>query len=183
MDWHIFMSYVTGRSLTMLAVVAVAASLPAFAASSCLTITDAAKHIGATKCVSGKVVRVKQGSKGTHFFDFCEDYRTCPFTVVVFARDLKQIGDIRRLEGRQIEIDGEIKSYDGRAEIILSRANQLRGDAAHMPPLPKDYDVERHGKYSAGTFRYPKQAKRASRKKGSPPVSLQDPSLPDSPTD
>jgi len=106
-----------------------------------------------------------------------------PFTVAVFASDLKQVGDVRRLEGRQIEIDGEIKSYDGRAEIILSRSSQLRGDAAHIPPLPKDYDVERHGKYSAGTFRYPKQAKSASRKKQSPPVSLQEPSLPESPTD
>ena len=100
-----------------------------------------------------------------------------------FPSDLKQIGDVRQLEGRQIEIDGEIKSYDGRAEIILSRPSQSRGDAAHIPPLPKDYDVERHGKYSAGTFRYPKQAKSASRKKQSPPVSLQDPSLPESPTD
>jgi hypothetical protein len=172
----------TGRSILLFATMAFFSSPPS-AASSCIPITDAGKHIGATKCVSGKVLRVTQGSKGTHFLDFCEDFRSCPFTVVVFASDLKQIGDVRRLEGRPIEIDGEIKSYDGRAEIILTRPSQLRGDAAHIPPLPKDYDVERHGKYSAGTFRYPKQAKSASREKGSPPVSLQDPSLPGSPTD
>ncbi len=163
--------------------IALATSLPASAASSCLPIADAAKHIGATKCVTGKVMRVKQGARGTHFFDFCEDYRTCPFTVVVFASDLKQVGDVRNLEGRQIEIDGEIKSYDGRAEIILHRASQLHGDAAHIPPLPKDYDVERKGKYSAGTFRYPKQSKSSTRKKQSPPVTLEDSSLPESPTD
>lgn len=63
--------------------------------------------------------------------------------MVVFSSDLKQVGDVRNLEGREIEIDGEIKSYDGRAEIILHRASQLRGDAAHIPPLPKQYDVER----------------------------------------
>ena len=40
---------------------------------------------------------MKQGSRGTHFFDFCEDYRTCPFTVVVFSSDLKQVGDVRRI--------------------------------------------------------------------------------------
>jgi hypothetical protein len=107
-----------GRSVLAFAVLAFATSLPATAASSCIPITDAGKHIGASKCITGKVVRVKQGERGVHFFDFCEDYRTCPFTVVVFASDLKQIGDVRRLEGRQIEIDGEIKSYDGRAEII-----------------------------------------------------------------
>ncbi len=172
-----------GRSLWRFALIAFATSLPSAASPACLSIHDAAKDIGSAKCVSGKVDRVKQGSKGAHFFDFCEDFRSCPFTVVVFASDLKQIGDVRRLEGRQIEIDGEIKSYDGRAEIILSRPSQLRGDAAHIPPLPKDYDVERHSKYSAGTFRYPKQAKSASRKKQSPPVGLQDPSLAESPTD
>ncbi len=180
------------RSVTMFAVttfavlvamLVFATSLPAAASSACLSINDAAQHVGATKCVSGKVVRVKQGERGVHFFDFCEGFRTCPFTVVVFASDLKQIGDVRRLEGRQIEIDGEIKGYDGRAEIILSRLSQLHGDAAHIPSLPKEYDVERHGKYSPGTFRYPKQAKSASRKKGSPPVALQDPSLPESPAD
>jgi len=30
---------------------------------------------------------VKRGERGVHFFDFCADYRTCPFTVVVFASD------------------------------------------------------------------------------------------------
>jgi hypothetical protein len=173
----------TARSVLMFAVIAFATSLPATASSACISIHDAAKHVGALKCVRGKVVRVKQGERGAHFFDFCEDFRTCPFTIVVFASDLKRIGDVRRLEGRQIEIDGEIKSYDGRAEIVLSRLSQLRGDAAHIPPLPKDYDVERHGKYSAGTFRYPKRAKSASKKRGAPPVGLQDPSLPESPTD
>jgi hypothetical protein len=172
-----------GRAALLVAVMVLAAPLRAAASSSCLSIAEAGKHIGATRCVVGKVIRVKQGNRGVHFFDFCEDYRTCPFTVVVFSGDLKQIGGVRQLVGRQIEIDGEIKSYDGRAEIVLRRLGQLRGDAARIPALPKDYDVERHGRYSAGTFRYPKQAKSAARKKQSPPISLQDPSLPESPTD
>jgi hypothetical protein len=41
--------------------------------------------------VTGKVLRVKQGNRGVHFFDFCEDYRLCLFTVVVFPGDLKRI--------------------------------------------------------------------------------------------
>jgi hypothetical protein len=172
-----------GRAALLVAVLVLADPLRAAASSSCLSITEAGKHIGATRCVVGKVIRVKQGNPGVHFFDFCEDYRTCPFTVVVFSGDLKQIGDVRQLVGRQIEIDGEIKSYDGRAEIVLRRLGQLRGDAARIPALPKDYDVEKHGKYSAGTFRYPKQSKSASRKKQTPPVSLQDPCLPESSND
>ena len=46
---------------------------------------DAGQHVGETKCVTGKVLRIKVGAKGVHFLDFCEDQMACPFTVVVFA--------------------------------------------------------------------------------------------------
>ena len=128
-------------------------------------------------------LHVKQGNGGVHFFDFCENYRVCPFTVVVFPSNLKQVGDIRHLQGKQIEIEDDVKGYDGRAEIVLRRLGQLRGDAAHIPPWPKEYDLECHGKYSAGRFSRPKASKSATRKKQSAPVSLEDPSLPMSPTD
>ena len=153
-------------------------SLPAPAGSACIPFSDAQKHIGATRCVSGKVWRVKAGNRGVHFLDFCDNYRTCPFTVVIFPGDLKQVGDVRLLQGKQIEIEGEVKSYDGRAEIVLRRSGQLRGEAARIPPLPKEYDVERHGKYSAGSFRHGKSARRSPGKKQSRPVSVEDPSSP-----
>ena len=54
---------------------------------------DARKHIGEVKCITGKVVRVKQGARGVHFLD-CGDFRLCPFTVVIFPSDLKNVGDI-----------------------------------------------------------------------------------------
>lgn len=162
----------------------IASALLSAASSNCIPFSDAQKHIGANRCITGRVLQVKLGNGGVHFFDFCEDFRVCPFTVVVFPGDLKQVGDVRQLKGKQIEIEGEVKGYDGRAEIVLRRLGQLRGDAAHIPPIPKEYDVERHGKFSAGRFSRPKAAKTSStRKKGSPPVTLEDPSQPLSPTD
>jgi hypothetical protein len=156
---------------------------PSRAASNCIPFAEARNHIGATRCVTGKVLRVQQGNGGVHFFDFCEDYRVCPFTVVVFPSDLKKIGDLRQLQGRQIEIEGPVKEYDGRAEIILMRPSQLRGDAGKIPPLPKEYDVDRHGNYSAGKFSRAKRAKTSSPKKQSRPVNVQeDMSLPSDPT-
>lgn len=134
---------------------------PLLRGADCISIQESAQHIGETKCVGGKVVRVKAGTKGVHFIDFCEDHTACPFTVVVFANDLKDVGDVRRLAGRSIEIRGEIQLYEGHAEIILRRISQIAGGAAMIPPLPKAYDVENRGHFSAGRLYPSKKPKKA----------------------
>ena len=156
-----------------LAVLSVSLHESARADSTCIPFSEARRHIGDIRCITGKVLRVQKGNGGVHFVDFCEDYRVCPFTVVVFPSDLKKIGDLRQLQGRQIEIEGPVKEYDGRAEIILKRLSQLRGDAARIPPLPKDYDVERRGRYSAGKFSRAKPSKTAKRKSQSQPMGAE----------
>jgi hypothetical protein len=142
----------------------------------CLPFAEARKHVGEIKCVTGTVVRVQQGARGVHFLDFCDDFRVCPFTVVIFARDLKSVGDVRQLRGRMIEIHGKVKEYDGRAEIILEEYRQLGG--ARIPPLPKSYDVEKKGRYSAGTFSHAKP-KRQTSKKQAPNIITQEPEDPE----
>jgi hypothetical protein len=136
-----------------------------FAGADCVPITEARQHIGEDKCVTGKVLRVKHGSRGVTLFDFCQDSMVCPFTVVVFAHDLKRIGDVNQLQNRVIEIHGPVKEYDGRAEIVLEQSRQLGGDGLRIPPLPKNYDVEQKGHYSAGTFSLPKPAYATHKKK------------------
>lgn len=136
-------------------------------ASDCVPINEASQHVGETRCVTGKVIRVKVGARGVHFLDFCEDQQACPFTVVVFSNDLRDVGDVRRLSGRTIEIHGPVKIYDGRAEIILSRISQITGGAAMIPPLPKNYDVENRGNYSAGRL-YPSKKPKKTKAKPNP---------------
>lgn len=51
---------------------------PTARAADCIPIHQAGQHIGETKCVTGKVIRVKVGNKGVHFLDFCEDAMACP---------------------------------------------------------------------------------------------------------
>jgi hypothetical protein len=139
---------------------AITLSAPFLASSDCIPIHEASQHVGEVKCVTGKVLRVKPGYKGVHFINFCEDQMACPFTVVVFASDLKDVGDVRSLEGRVIEIHGAVKLYDGRPEIILSRISQLTGGSTLVPPLPKTYDVEKRGHYSAGHLHPAKKPKK-----------------------
>jgi hypothetical protein len=122
-------------------------------ASDCIPIHEAAQHVGEIRCVAGKVLKVKAGARGVHFLDFCEDQMACSFSVVVFSHDLKDVGDVRRLAGHTIEIHGLVKLYDRRPEIVLNRSSQISGASTLLPPLPKNYDVENRGHYSAGRLR------------------------------
>ena len=135
-------------------------------AAKCLPLEEALKHVGDTACVAGKVRTVTQSPNGAWFLNFCEDYRTCPFSVVVFSRDLRDVGDVRTLAGKQIEIHGKIREYQGHGEIILRDRRQLRGEAAKLPPVPKDYDAARRGSYGASAKT---QSSKSSHKPAKPP--------------
>jgi len=139
----------------------------------CIPFDQAARHIGETHCVTGKVVRVHATGKA-HYLDFCENYRLCPFSVVIFSHDMKNVGDVRQLSGKVIEIRGEIKEYNDRAEIILDSRKQLSGHAALLPPLPKSFDVEQRGHFSAGTVRT-KKSRANSKKKRTPTLPIEIP--------
>ena len=145
----------------------------------CVSFAEASKHVGSNACVSGTVLQVETGRGGAKVLNFCKD-KKCPFTVVVFPGDLKKMGDVHQLEGRQIEIKGTIQDYDGRSEIVLRRSQQL-GDGAFLlfPPVPTEYDVERRGHYSSGKFKHPKPAKTKHNKKVGEPVPIEDPNEPE----
>jgi hypothetical protein len=147
----------------------------ALATAECIPFTQARDHIGETQCVTGRVLGLKHGSRGVTYFDFCEDFRVCPFTVVVFPGHLKDIGDVRQLTGKVVEVHGPVKTYDGRAEIVLDQLRQLGGSAARIPRLPKNYDVEKQGHYSAGSMRHPRPARATTKKKQTPTVPAEIP--------
>jgi len=92
----------------------------------CVDFHDAAPHAGETGCVSGRVVRVFTSRGGNTFLDFCQDYRDCPFTSVIFSSDKNKFGDLASLTGRQIEIRGNITAYQGKPEIIIRDPEQIR---------------------------------------------------------
>jgi DNA/RNA endonuclease YhcR with UshA esterase domain len=145
------------------------------AASDCVSFAEAARHVGTSGCVTGKVISVAEGADGVTFLNFCAEPKGCPFTVVVLPADLKKVGDIYQLEGRQVEIKGSIQDYNGQTEIVLRRTQQLRGESAFLvvPAVPPDYDVERRGRYSVGRYSHPK-AKKPSHKKQGAPISIED---------
>jgi hypothetical protein len=146
---------------------AFASLLPSLTFAACLPFDQARNHLDETQCVTGKVIRVQAGERGVHYLDFCDDYRLCAFSVVIFQHDLQKIGDVRQLAGKVIEIRGEIKEYDDRAEIILESSKQLNNGLVRLSPLPKSFDVEERGHFSAGTSR-PRRNRSTRKKKGIP---------------
>ncbi len=138
-------------------------------AKDCIPFDQAPDHVGKTMCVTGKVLKVGQSRSGSLFLDFCDDYRRCPFVVFVYQSSLKNIGDVRVLEGQTIEITGKIKEWDDRAEIILKNRMQLEGMSEKLPQVPNTYDAAKHGSYSAGTYSSPK-SKHPTHKRNTQPA-------------
>ena len=105
------------------------ASLPTAPGASpppCVDIRNAEQLVGKRGCVSGVVLKVYTARSGNTFLDFCHDYRACPFTSVVFSADKSSFGDLGTLQGKRVEIRGDVVSYHGRAEIIIHDAHQIR---------------------------------------------------------
>lgn len=87
--------------------------------------TKAPSHIGEYASVRGTLVKAHTSKTGTVFLDFCENYKTCPFSGVIFADDAKKFDNLSRLNGSTVTLTGKISSYQGRAEIVLSSPTQL----------------------------------------------------------
>lgn len=104
-----------------------AASVPdESGAGPCVPFAEAGPLVGKTACVSGRVLRVFTSKAGNTFLDFCEDYRQCPFTSVVFSQDRAKFGDLGQLQGRRVEIRGLVSYYQNRAEIIIRDPRQIQ---------------------------------------------------------
>jgi hypothetical protein len=94
--------------------------------AACVDFRDAGSQVGTAGCVSGQVLRVFTSRAGNTFLDFCQDYRSCPFTSVIFASDKNKFGDLESLQGKHVEVRGAITVYQSRAEIIIHDPQQIR---------------------------------------------------------
>lgn len=99
---------------------------PASASPPCVDIHDAGPLVGRRGCVAGVVRRAFASRSGNTFLDFCDDYRQCPFSSVIFASDKEKFGDLNTLAGKRIEIRGDVVRYQDRAEIIIRDPQQIR---------------------------------------------------------
>ncbi|MEK7135854.1 MAG: phospholipase D-like domain-containing protein [Patescibacteria group bacterium] len=102
-----------------------AAGAAALVSIGTIDYTKALKHVGQVASVRGTLVEAYTSASGTVFLNFCENYKTCSFSGVIFADDAKKFGDLSRYTGTVVTLTGKIVSYQGKAEIILSSPTQI----------------------------------------------------------
>jgi hypothetical protein len=83
---------------------------------------EADKHYGQEMIVTGRVAQVTLRPK-VIFLNLDRPFPNSPFTVVIFPG--KYLADVKALNGKSIEIRGQIKNYNDKPEIVLDNTNQL----------------------------------------------------------
>lgn len=86
--------------------------------------TEAPNHIGEKAIIRGKVAKIVTSKSSVTFWDFCENFKNCPFSAVIFASDLDKFKEMNQYI-RDVSISGIIKSYQGKAEIVLNSPDQI----------------------------------------------------------
>ncbi|MGA2280354.1 MAG: hypothetical protein ABSG80_08640 [Verrucomicrobiota bacterium] len=83
---------------------------------------EADKHYGQEMIVTGKVAQVTIRPK-VIFLNLDRPYPDSPFTVVIFPGTY--LADMKTLDGKAVEIEGKIKNFHDKPEIVLDSTNQL----------------------------------------------------------
>jgi DNA/RNA endonuclease YhcR with UshA esterase domain len=116
--------------LSILAVLTLAIKLSAAGTNSSAPLkigaNDAAKHYDQEMIVTGKVAQVTVRPTIV-FLNLDQPYPDSPFTLVVFpGATNNQFGDLKALDGKNVEAKGIIKNYHDKPEIVLDNTNQLK---------------------------------------------------------
>jgi len=85
---------------------------------------EAEKHYNETLIVTGKIAQVNVRPSAVILY-LDKPSPDSPFSAVVFSRATNRFGDLSKLQGKQVEIEGMVKQYRNKPEIILDNTNQL----------------------------------------------------------
>ncbi|HUA37636.1 MAG TPA: hypothetical protein VMA35_04460 [Candidatus Sulfopaludibacter sp.] len=87
--------------------------------------TDANKYYDQEMIVTGKVAQVTIRPKIV-FLNLDQPFPDSPFSVVVFPSATNKFGNLKSLDGKNIELQGKVKNYHDKPEIVLDSTNQLK---------------------------------------------------------
>lgn len=91
-----------------------------------ITPADAKAHVGQTAVVEASVSAVRTSRSGVTFIDMDGLYPDNRFAAVIFVDDAGKFPGIKALEGKTVTVSGPVQLYQGRPEIVLRSADQLK---------------------------------------------------------
>jgi hypothetical protein len=84
-------------------------------------------HVGQTVTVEGTVSEVHTARSGSAtFIDVGGDYPNNSFTGVIFAGQMAAVGDLTDLAGKTVDINGTVRLYRGKPEIVIESRDQIK---------------------------------------------------------
>jgi DNA/RNA endonuclease YhcR with UshA esterase domain len=86
---------------------------------------EAAKHVGETATVKGRVDGFHQSGKGNMFLNIGGKYPNQAFTAFIPSSSAGQFSNAQQYEGRTVSVSGKITLYKGKPEIIVTSPAQI----------------------------------------------------------
>jgi DNA/RNA endonuclease YhcR with UshA esterase domain len=88
---------------------------------------DAQAHVGQTVTVEGTVSNVHTVTRsGVTFIDIDGRFPDNTFAAIIFAKDTSKFPNLDALNGKTVDITGQVRLYHGKPEIILNEATQIK---------------------------------------------------------
>jgi DNA/RNA endonuclease YhcR with UshA esterase domain len=94
---------------------------------------EAIKHYDEELAVTGKVAQVTVRPTIV-YLNLDKAFPDSPFTAVIFARSTNGFGDLSKLKGKDVEVNGKIAKYHDKPQIVLESTNQLKVIEAKAAP-------------------------------------------------
>jgi len=91
-----------------------------------ITPGKAKSHVGQEVIIIGKIDQVVKSAAGNYFFNMGGKFPHNKFTAVIFKADIRKFGRLNTYEGKEVEISGKIKEYNGKPEIVLDSLSQVK---------------------------------------------------------
>lgn len=89
------------------------------------TPEEAAKHVGETATVTGKVDGFHQSGKGNIFLNMGGAYPNQAFTAFIPSGSAVQFTNAQQYDGKTVSVSGKIQLYKGKPEIIVNSPSQV----------------------------------------------------------
>jgi hypothetical protein len=86
---------------------------------------EAAKHVGETATIMGRVDGFHQSGKGNIFLNMGGKYPNQAFTAFIPSASAAQFSNPQQYEGRIIAVSGKITLYHGKREIVVNSPSQI----------------------------------------------------------